>query len=74
MTLYNYRDEPFDSVSKCVQAHLDGSDHERGELETLNSGQYNLSICVAQLIEVLVKKGVLTEKEVKEKVLDSLFA
>jgi len=70
----NYMGKEFKSISDAVEAHIDGSDYDTGEIETIRTEVNNLTMCVGNLVEILVEKNMLTEKDVEEVVLRGLFA
>ena len=75
MAIKNYMGEEFESVSKAVLAHLEGSSYSNsGQLELLEEQDANTMLAFANLIQLLVAKGVLTEGEVQHTILDGLYA
>lgn len=64
----------FGSVRAAVHLHIDGDDYDRGAVEVAAKTADNAATAIANLIQKLVDKGVLTEKEVEDEVLNELFA
>lgn len=54
------------SIPDYVERSLDGSDHERGELETLRATNKNCIKFLAELISFLEFQGVLTEPDIEK--------
>ena len=74
MAIKDYRGKEFSSISIAVMKHIDGSDHEYGQLEEAAETANNAGRCIGNLIELLFNKGIITEDEIKEKVLRGLIA
>jgi len=73
MSLECYDGNKFDTISQAIEAYIDGADYERGAVETAQSTANNAGKCLGNLVQLLVEKGVLTKKEVEDKVLVGLY-
>ena len=74
MTITNIFGKEFDSIHEAVISHLDGDNFANGAIEALGKRAENNSNCIANTIALLVKKNIITEKEVEDNVLKGLFA
>lgn len=63
----------FKSVSEAVESHLEQTSYYAGEHETVKEVQANVKKVVCNTIELLVDKGLITEEELKTKVLSGLY-
>jgi len=70
----NLRDIEFKTIREAVQAYIAPSNYGGGELEKLWEEVNNCNRCIANIVEVLVEKKIITKKEVKEEILDGLWA
>lgn len=54
------------TASELIRRKCDGSDYDRGSIETVQAATDNTAKILSSLIEVLYKKKIITYDEVKE--------
>ena len=70
MSIYNYVNEigrvVVENTETYIVNKLDGSDYERGELETLHATLKNSITLLAGLINILQEKNILSNKDITD--------
>ncbi len=59
--------------SEEIQKRLNGQGYEVGQLEAIEYTGVNTAVTLSNLLELLQEKGVITDKEVKDRIVSGFY-
>ncbi|MCP4761046.1 MAG: hypothetical protein GY870_04640 [archaeon] len=67
-----HQDKKEEEITDYIQSKIDGSDYDRGQIETISATSLNCAEALGNLIDILRQKDILTDKDI-HKIVEEIY-